>query len=80
MVPQMAGFPKLELVSQQLYAEPADKVIPRLLDELGTPFLVAIRMGVYPGSIRNWLLKNGYRVIEERWQRVERAAPEITQE
>ena len=70
----MAEFPKLELISLRSFGGPAEQVIPRLLEELETPFLVAVRMGVYPGSIRNWLLKNGYRLVDERWQLAEAEA------
>lgn len=76
----MSEFPKLELISQRSFGGTADQVIPRLLEELETPFLVAVRMGVYPGSIRNWLLKNGYRLIDDRWQLADQPSLETANE
>lgn len=41
--------------------EPLETLIPRLLDELGTMYAVAVDLGVYPNTILNWLNKNNYR-------------------
>ncbi len=51
----------------ELRAEPLELLIPRLLKKHGTPYLVAVELGVYPNSIRYWLHKNGWRVSDGKW-------------
>jgi len=41
--------------------EPLEALIPRLLNELGTMYAVAVELSVYPNTILNWLNKNNYR-------------------
>jgi hypothetical protein len=57
---------KLQKIAQQK-GEPCTILIPRLLEEHGTPFRVAVVLGVYPNTIRHWLLKNGYQSINRKW-------------
>lgn len=47
--------------------EQVDELIPRLLEAHGTPFKVAVELGVYPNTILNWLKKNGYRYMNGEW-------------
>ncbi len=49
--------------------ESCETLIPRLLLELGTPYKVAVQLGVYPNTIRYWLHKHGYRSIKSRWEK-----------
>jgi hypothetical protein len=56
--------------------EPLEQLIPRLLDELGTPFKVAVELGVYPVSIRHWLKRNGYASVDGKWRRIEKGEAE----
>lgn len=56
----MARKNKLPLIAQ-LRGEPLESLIPRLMVQYnGNLYKVASDLGVYPASIRNWLLKNGY--------------------
>lgn len=36
-----------------------------------TPVLVANVLGVYPNTVRHWLVTNGYRSIDKQWVKVE---------
>jgi hypothetical protein len=60
----------LEKQAQTRYGEAPETLIPRLLKERGSPFQVAILLGVYPNTIRWWLSTNGYRYIDGEWVKV----------
>lgn len=45
-----------------------DEVIPGLIREHKTPYLVAIKLGVYPHSVQHWLKDNGWRRVDGIWQ------------
>lgn len=56
--------------------EDASVFIPALLAEHGTPHKIAIVLGVYPNTIRNWLLNNGYQVENGVWTRTTEDKPD----
>jgi len=49
--------------------EPKHKSIPPLMRVHNSPTTVGMQLGVYPNSIRHWLLKNGwsYDKDSKRW-------------
>jgi len=74
----MAGRRTLKDVERE-HGESLHQLIPRLVEENeGALFPVAIHLGVYPNSIRNWMEKNGYRI--ERTVRVVRDCDEVPHE
>jgi hypothetical protein len=50
---------KLQIIAKE-QGEPLDTLIPRLIEEYGTVYKVAVHLGVYPNTIRNWLMRSGY--------------------
>lgn len=58
---------KLERATQDLFGETTGVAIPRLMIELRTPYLVAVTLGVYPNTVRNWLIKHGWSVQDGVW-------------
>lgn len=64
----MATPNRLEAIAQEK-DEPLEKMIPRLLEELGTMYLVAVELKVYPNTILGWLKRNHYRydVPSKKW-------------
>ncbi len=60
----------LERIAQQ-QGEDLNNLIPRLLAEHKTPFRIAVALGVYPNTIRQWLTTHGYRPIDGEWKKDE---------
>lgn len=56
---------------EAVYGEELAVVIPRLIEEFGTPELVARHLGIYANSVRVWLLKNNYRYVNGSWAKLE---------
>lgn len=52
---------------QEKYGESLDIVIPRLMREFRTPYLVAVQLGSYPNAVRNWLLNHGWANQDGQW-------------
>lgn len=65
----MPAKDKLKIIERE-YGESCDTLIPRLLEELRTPYRVAVHLGVYPNTIRHWLQKNGYKLANGLWKKV----------
>ncbi len=49
------------------YRESHEAVIPRLMATLKTPFKVAVEIGVYPNSVREFLLQRGWVYADGVW-------------
>ena len=49
------------------YQESHEEVIPRLMQSLKTPFKVAVEIGVYPNSVREFLIQRGWEYIDGTW-------------
>ena len=56
-MPQRGNMKRL---AQELFNEPLDSLIPRLIEELKTPHRVGVKIGVYSGSVRTWLINHGW--------------------
>lgn len=54
--------------------EPVETFIPRIVEEEGTVFNAAVRLGVYPNTIKNWMKRNNYQLVLKRT--VEKVEPE----
>lgn len=52
---------KLEKAAQK-HREPLETLIPRMVAEEGSIHKAAVRLGVYPNSIRHWMKSNNYRL------------------
>jgi hypothetical protein len=52
---------KLKAISEEL-GEPLESLIPRVISEEGSILQTAVRLGVAPNTIQNWLKNNGYRI------------------
>lgn len=52
---------------QDIFGEDAETCVPRLMDELRTPYLVGVTLGVYANSVRAWLLNRGWTVQDGKW-------------
>lgn len=50
------------------------QMIDDLLTEHGTPFKVAMALGVYENSIRYYLRRRGYRFICGAWQKPQKVS------
>lgn len=61
--------------AQAIYGEDAEIVVPRLMRELRTPYLVAVRLGVYANAVRVHLIKRGWAFKNGKW-----TEPEATHE
>jgi hypothetical protein len=53
---------KLKDIADEL-GEPLETLIPRIVQEEGAVHRAAVRLGVAPNSINNWLKKHGYRPV-----------------
>lgn len=51
----------------ELFDEPAEKAVPRLMDELEKPHRVASRLDVNTNAVRQWLQARGWRFNGEKW-------------
>ena len=49
------------------HGEPVEILIPRLMAEHGTPFKVAVHLGLYPNTIYYWLKTHGFTVVDGVW-------------
>jgi hypothetical protein len=58
----------------ELYGEEMNTLIPRLMQEFKTPYLVANQLGVYATSVRYWLVNHGWVFDQNLRQWVEPAA------
>lgn len=56
---------KLEQIAEKR-GETLDKLIPRLIQQEGSPHKVAAVLDVAPNTIRYWLVRHGYECIETR--------------
>lgn len=50
----------IEKACQEIFAEAAEIVVPRLIAELKAPQRVAARLDVTPTAARNWLTSRGW--------------------
>jgi hypothetical protein len=53
--------------------ETEEQIIGALMRELGTPYKVAVELGLYANAVRNWLLKHGWIFRDGEWHE-----PEVT--
>jgi len=52
--------------AEREHGQPLDTLIPALLASEGTIYGVAVKLGVYPNSVRNWMKTNGVRLETRR--------------
>jgi hypothetical protein len=45
---------------------PLDVLIPQTIQEEGSVFQAAKRLGVYPSAIQYWMKKHGYKLVSRR--------------
>lgn len=48
------------------YGKPLEQLIPELLASEGTIYGVAVKLGVYPNSVRHWMVAHGVRIETRR--------------
>lgn len=48
------------------------ELLPRVVEEEGSIHKAAVRLGVWPNSIRNWMSNNGYQLKSRRIARLEK--------
>lgn len=56
---------KLERAAEAA-GEPVDAFIERMIAEEGTIHKAAVRLGVYPNTIKAWLERNNMRIVTRR--------------
>lgn len=56
------SFKKLKTAAQQA-GMPLDEFLPKTIEETGSIFQAAIKLGVTPNSIHYWMKKNGYTLV-----------------